>query len=109
MSGIPDYSADKSVQKRTMAVRFGIKGAARMAMMFTILAAATVCSYSIMGILPQAFNGILFAVIPHAILLVFMINKYIQNPSPSNRIDGLMIASLTYLIWFGAVPLFNLS
>ena len=108
LSGIPDYDADKAVSKKTLAVRFGKKGAARFAILFTLLSVLSVILFAILGILPSAFNGILFAVIPHAILNTVLLTEYLRNPSPSPRIDSLMIASLTYIIWYGVIPLVNL-
>lgn len=108
MSGIPDYDADKAASKNTLAVKFGKKGAAALALSFTLLAAITVIFFKLFNIIPKANNYLLYAVIPHATLLTILIYKYIKNPSPSSRIDTLMVASLTYLIWLGLIPLINL-
>lgn len=108
MSGIPDYNADKAASKKTLAVRFGKKGAAALAISFTVLAAITIIILKLFNILPEAFGNLMYPVIAHAALLTTLIYRYIKNPSPSSRIDTLMIASLTYLIWFGLIPLINL-
>jgi 1,4-dihydroxy-2-naphthoate octaprenyltransferase len=109
LAGVPDRDADSAVSKRTMAVRFGKRGAARLAIFFTILAAATVTIFNISGIFPDAFRGILIPVIPHAILLVYLLSKYINKNDPPDRIDGLLVAALTYIFWFGVIPLINLA
>jgi 1,4-dihydroxy-2-naphthoate octaprenyltransferase len=108
MSGIPDYDADKAASKETLAVRFGKKGAAALAIGFTLLTAITVIIFKLYNIIPKATGNLIYAVIPHATFLIILIYKYIKNPSPSFRIDTLMIASLTYLIWLGLIPLINL-
>lgn len=108
LSGIPDYSADRAASKRTLAVRFGKRGAALLAILFTVLSAATIISFAIFNILPEAFKGLLFGVLPHAVLLIFFLFRYINNPDPPARIDSLMIVSLTYLMWFAVIPLINL-
>ena len=108
MSGIPDYDADKAASKETLAVRFGKKGAAAIAIGSTLLAAITVIIFKLYNIIPTATGNLVYAVIPHAALLIILIYRYIKNPSPSFRIDSLMIASLTYLIWLGLIPLINL-
>jgi putative NADPH-quinone reductase/1,4-dihydroxy-2-naphthoate octaprenyltransferase len=108
MSGIPDYDADKAASKETLAVKFGKKGAAALAIGFTLLTAITVIIFKLYNIIPKATGNLVYAVIPHAALLITLVYKYIKNPSPSFRIDSLMIASLTYLIWLGLIPLINL-
>ncbi len=108
LAGVPDRDADQSVSKRTLAVRFGKKGAARIAMFFTIMAAISVGIYQVMGILPEAFNGILFFVLPHALLLCILITQYVKKENPPQRIDGLLVAALSFIFWFGVIPLINL-
>ncbi len=108
MSGIPDYDADKAVSKKTLAVRFGKKGAAIIAIGFTILAAIAAVIFKWYNIVPGAYGNMIYIVVPHAILLIMLIYRYIKNPTPSHRIDSLMVASLTYLIWFGIIPLIKL-
>jgi 4-hydroxybenzoate polyprenyltransferase len=108
MSGIPDYNADKAASKGTLAVRVGKKGAAVLAIAFTILAAITAISFHLFNIIPGAYDYMIYAVLPHAVFLVWLIIRYLKNPSPSSRIDYLMIASLTYLIWFALIPLIKL-
>jgi 1,4-dihydroxy-2-naphthoate octaprenyltransferase len=108
MSGIPDYNADKAASKGTLAVRVGKKGAAVLAIAFTILAAITAISFHLFNIIPGAYDYMIYAVLPHAVFLVWLIIRYLKSPSPSSRIDYLMIASLTYLIWFALIPLIKL-
>jgi 1,4-dihydroxy-2-naphthoate octaprenyltransferase len=108
LSGIPDYHADKAVSKRTLAVRLGKKGAAVLAIGFTILAAIAAVTFHLFNILPGAYGNMIYAVVPHAAFLFWLLTRYIKNSSPSSRIDYLMIASLTYLIWFALIPLIKL-
>lgn len=108
LAGIPDHEADKQAEKKTLAVRFGKKNAAILALVFTGLSALTVILFAIFNSYPEIFNGILCFVVPHAIWLIILLNRYIQNPLPSKRIDSLIIVALTYLIWFGLIPLINL-
>ncbi|HKZ65375.1 MAG TPA: NAD(P)H-dependent oxidoreductase [Chitinophagaceae bacterium] len=108
LSGIPDFDADKAASKKTLAVRVGKKGAARLAISFTILSAVSIIVFILLDILPGTFNGILYGVIPHAGFLSFLLFRYIKDRNPCVRIDSLMIASLTYLMWFAVIPLINL-
>lgn len=109
LAGVPDYDADKLANKKTIAVRFGKKTAFRLALFFVCLSSFTLISFSFFDIYPLAFNGILYFVIPHAILVSVLLKGYISNPSGAKRIDSLMIVTLLYLVWFGLIPLINLT
>lgn len=109
LSGIPDHEADKAASKQTLAVKLGKKGAAYAALVFTSISALVILLFELLHILPGTFHGILFGVLPHAVLLGWMLLSYIKNENPPARIDGLMIAALTYLMWFAVVPLINLK
>jgi 1,4-dihydroxy-2-naphthoate polyprenyltransferase len=37
------------------------------------------------------------------------LSKRIASGKPPGRIDGLMVASLTYVLWFGLFPVFRLA
>jgi hypothetical protein len=62
-----------------------------------------------MDLAEGAFAGIAYVVIPHATLLAWLLHKRIESGKPPGRIDGLMAASLTYVLWFGLFPLFRLA
>ena len=109
LSGIPDYAADKEVAKKTLAVRFGIKTAASLAIFFSTISAITAITFKELNVVHGAFGNLIYAVIPHAVLLIVLISRYLKTVSPKPRIDTIMIASLTYLIWFALIPLIKLS
>ena len=108
LSGIPDLDADKAASKRTLAVRMGTKGAVRLSITFTLLSALVLALFAVMNVQPAAFNGILFGVLPHALILSYMLLRYSKKEKPPARIDGLMMVSLSYLMWFAIIPLLNL-
>jgi 1,4-dihydroxy-2-naphthoate octaprenyltransferase len=108
IAGIPDYNADKQAGKGTLAVRLGKKNAAAIAMVSVALSITAVILFQLTGIMPGVFNNIIYGVLPHAALLIFYLWKYIKNPGPANRVDGLLIIALTYLMWFAVVPFLNL-
>lgn len=109
LSGIPDLEADAAAGKRTLAVRLGQRGALMLAITFTLLAAGAGLISQITNLAGGAFEGIAYAVIPHAALLSWLLYKRIESGTPPGRIDGLMTASLTYVLWFGLFPLFRLA
>jgi 1,4-dihydroxy-2-naphthoate octaprenyltransferase len=109
LAGIPDYEADKAVSKITIAVKLGKKWAAMLAIFFTILSAVAGIAWQQWNIAQGAFGNIIYGVIPHAALLIVLLYRYIKHPSPHPRIDLLMVASLTYVLWFGIIPLLRLA
>jgi putative NADPH-quinone reductase/1,4-dihydroxy-2-naphthoate octaprenyltransferase len=108
LSGIPDLDADAAAGKRTLAVRLGQRGALRLCLVFTVLAAGAALMAQRMNLAEGAFAGIAYVVIPHATWLVWLLLKRAESDKPPGRIDGLMAASLTYVLWFGLFPLLRL-
>jgi 1,4-dihydroxy-2-naphthoate polyprenyltransferase len=108
LAGIPDYEADKSSGKGTLAVRLGIRNAARLAIFFSIAAALMVIFLKNSLLLTGAYGNLIYIVIPHSILLVYLLVQFLKKENQPRRIDGLLIASLTYLVWFALLPMIKL-
>jgi 1,4-dihydroxy-2-naphthoate octaprenyltransferase len=108
LAGVPDHDADKAVGKKTLAVRLGIKTAVRWALFFTVVSALTALLWYWLDVVPGAYGWAVFAVVPHAVFLCVSLFRYQQQESPAPLINGLMINSLTYVIWFGIIPFFQL-
>jgi len=108
LAGIPDYDADSSAYKKTIAVRLGARGAVQLAIAFTIVSAISVIVFALSNILPRVFGGILYFVIPHAGLLIYLLARQLNKTNIHGRIDALIAAALSYLLWFAIVPLVNL-
>lgn len=106
LSGLPDYEADAAAGKTTLAVKLGREGAVRLSMALTVAAAGVALVQHLAW--PAAFAGIAWIVLPHAALLTWRLGRYLRRGAPSGRIDGLMVNALTYVLWFGLVPLVNL-
>ena len=109
LAGIPDYDADRAASKRTLPVRLGKKSAAVLALVFVWLAAAIVILLKAFQPALSLFIGMLYFVVPHAFVLSYFLNRYIKDHNPAKRIDVLILISLVYIIWFGIIPLINLS
>ncbi len=109
LSGIPDREADKTVGKRTLAVRLGAPGALMVAIFCTVLAAVVASAWQFMGLADGAFAGIALVVVPHGALLTWLLLRQLRSDSAPGRIDGLMVASLGYVLWFGLIPAFRLA
>jgi 1,4-dihydroxy-2-naphthoate polyprenyltransferase len=109
LSGIPDLEADAAAGKRTLAVRLGQRSALWLATALTALAAAAAASWDLLGLASGAYAGISYLAVPHALWLAWLLYRRIESAAPPGRIDGLMAASLTYILWFGLVPVVRLA
>ena len=109
LAGILDYEADKIASKKTLAVRLGRKGAAKLAAAFTVLAAILLVLWKELEVVQGAYGNVIYGAVLHAILLLVLLYKYHKKPEPQARIDLLMVASLTYLLWFVLIPLLRFS
>jgi 1,4-dihydroxy-2-naphthoate octaprenyltransferase len=108
LSALPDHEADAAVSKWTWAVLLGRRGAAWAALGFT--AAAAICGVAwrwreLYGGLSGTATGLAVA---HGLLLAGAILRYLHLGAPCERINGMMILALTYLLWFGLIPLAHL-
>lgn len=105
LAGIPDREADKSAGKKTLAVRLGHKGAAKLAAVFTLAAAVVLVLWKEQVVVPGAYGRAIYGAVIHAVLLLALLRKYLKRSEPPARIDVLMITALTYLLWFVLIPL----
>lgn len=102
LSGIPDYNADKRAMKRTLSVILGPKPAAIWSMGSMVLAAISALILSCFNII--GFQ-IMFFVAPHALILGIALFKLIKTGNYNKRINGIMQLALSYILWFGVIPL----
>lgn len=109
LAGVPDLHADALASKRTLAVRFGLKNALRIALFFVLLSAAAALAWQVWGLAGGAYSGIAWLVVPHAAVLTWLLARHIRIDRAAGRIDGLMVASLLYVVWFALVPFLNLA
>jgi 4-hydroxybenzoate polyprenyltransferase len=109
LAGIPDLEADALAEKRTLAVRFGFRNALRIALFFVLLSATAAWAWDVWALGAGAYNGVAWLVLPHAAFLAWLLYRHIRVDEAPGRIDGLMVAALSYVLWFGLVPLLNLA
>jgi 1,4-dihydroxy-2-naphthoate octaprenyltransferase len=109
LSGIPDYEADHAAGKRSLAVVVGPRAAIRIAQAVTVLAALTALLWQYRGVAQSSFGGIAVVVVPHALLLTWLLERHLRKAQPAGRIDALMALALLYIVWFVAVPLYHLT
>jgi putative NADPH-quinone reductase/1,4-dihydroxy-2-naphthoate octaprenyltransferase len=109
LAGVPDYEADREAGKRTLSVRMGKKGAGWAAFCFTLCAMVSVVFLSLSGPVQEPVRWLIIPALLHGIWLAYRLQKFARDEKPAHRIDGLMVLSLSYILWFGLLPLICLS
>lgn len=97
LAGFPDLEADAASGKQTLAVRFGRRAAAAMAMGATFLAAMLHA-----GLVSSPWWFFL-ALLVHAGSLMLLLAARIRQPG-SGRMNGLLALALSYMLWFVWTP-----
>lgn len=108
LAGVPDLEADRAAGKETIAVRFGVDRARTLAASAALLAALLAVLWQLLGVVPEAYGPVITLSVPHALGLVWLLYDRLDPEAAPCRIDGLMAASLGYVLWFGVVPLVGL-
>jgi 4-hydroxybenzoate polyprenyltransferase len=109
LSGLPDAEADRLAGKQTLVVKLGRVWAVRLAMACTALAATLAVVWHEWGLVESAYGDAIYIVVPHAVLLLGMLRQYLRASAPPGRMDGLMLVSLSYILWFGLIALLRLA
>jgi 4-hydroxybenzoate polyprenyltransferase len=108
LAGVPDRDADRAIGKGTLAVRLGVRGAVVLAGGFAVLAPASALLLIWTTPIGGLLAGIEYLAPLHAVLLLILLARKAPRADELARIDGLMVASLTYMLWFVVVPLRHL-
>jgi 1,4-dihydroxy-2-naphthoate polyprenyltransferase len=107
LSGIPDRLADEAAGKVTLAVRFGRSGALGIALGATVVCLlvtfVTALTIGTPVPMPLLAAGPLF----HGAVLSWSLMRALRRPAPLQRprLDGLMVLSLSFILWFVILPL----
>lgn len=108
LAGVPDCEADRTAGKKTIAVRFGVGRAATVAGVTALLAALIAALWHLLDVVPDAYGPLVYLGVPHALGLVWLLSTSLDADAAPYRIDKLMIVSLSFVLWFGVVPLIYL-
>jgi 1,4-dihydroxy-2-naphthoate octaprenyltransferase len=108
LSGVPDYDADAASGKNTLVVKLGIRRTLIAATLLPILTIAAVIAVRQLDNLADAYGYWIYLAVPHAAWLIWQLLKYLRHERVSERIDGLMVLALTFILWFGVIPLIRL-
>ncbi|GHA87431.1 NAD(P)H-dependent oxidoreductase [Modicisalibacter luteus] len=110
LSGVPDRAADAIAGKHTLPERFGNTVALALAAASVGIASVLALVFDRTGMAAGAFGGLSYFVLPHAALCLALIWVAFQRGADClRRIDGLMFVTLNYMVWFVAVPFYNLA
>ncbi|WP_394740638.1 NAD(P)H-dependent oxidoreductase [Natronococcus roseus] len=107
LAGVPDVDADRLAGKRTVAARFGVDGAAAVAATTAVLAALTGALWQLLDLVP-GYSPAIYLGLVHTAAIVWLLRNRLEPDAGAQRIDLLMMASLSYITWFGVVPLVGL-
>jgi 1,4-dihydroxy-2-naphthoate octaprenyltransferase len=104
LAAIPDRVADSAVFKHTFAVIFGPERTTRAAALCVVL--AVLSAAAIMPLYLSAWGLVLMLVcIPHGLMLIKAILNLQRRALFDCRIDRVMQLALSYIVWFGLIPL----
>ena len=78
-------------------------------MIFTFLASALAVVLHLESSVNTVFGNWVNLAVIHGMLLIAVLYKYMRRYQQPTRIDGLMVSSLSFTVWFGVMPLINLS
>lgn len=105
LAALPDYGADIAASKRTFAVIFGPRKATLAAMFCVLMATLSAGALLLFKILPTSGVVLMMVCIPHALILLKVMVKVVRQHLFDCRIDRVMQMALSYIIWFGFIPL----
>lgn len=108
LSNVPDRLADASVGKRTIAVRLGQRRAIDVALAATLTAAVSAVVWAFVpGAVGDAYRAVPWGAVPHGLVLAWLLAESRRESDVPRRMTTLMLASLTYVLWFIVPPLFG--
>lgn len=105
LAGIPDRDADQIASKRTIAVKFGIRSSAAVAVTASVLSACTATLLMWLGAYPIASPAFLVGVWLHCFLCVRAIELHAYE---CTRIDSVLATALSFILWFCVPQLISL-
>lgn len=107
LSGIPDRIADEAAGKRTLAVRLGRNGALGIALGATVVTMLVTCASALTVASPVPLPLLAAGPLLHGAILSWAVFRALRQPEHLRRprLDGLMVLSLSFILWFVILPL----
>ncbi len=107
LSGLPDARADRLAGKKTLAVRMGPAGAVKLSAVFVTLAAVSWALLFYFDVLNRWAVVTVPIVFFHAAVLLPVLSRLARSKDFNRRIDNIMLLTLSYIAWFGLIPLLS--
>jgi putative NADPH-quinone reductase/1,4-dihydroxy-2-naphthoate octaprenyltransferase len=107
LAGFPDLEADRQAGKRTLATRLGHRGTLLLAIIPALAAPVAVLLVKDAPALGGSLDGVLPWAALHALLLTVLLWR--GRRTGGGRVDLLLVAALTYIMWFVVIPLLHMS
>lgn len=108
LAGIPDRPADQAVRKQTLAVILGPRRALMIAIWSAGMAYLSTLLLGYLKVITISISFLTVLVLPHGAILVYYLFRLMKTHDYDKRINREMGLSLSYIIWFGLIPLFSL-
>lgn len=105
LAGIPDCSADRVGLKRTISVILGPRRAAILSIVFTAAAALSAVFLWYYNFINGYAAAALLLTFFHAAALWLNVYRLIKSNDFDRRINSTMQIALSYILWFGIIPL----
>ena len=107
LAGIPDRLADQQTSKNSFAVLCGPRNAGILAACFIVASWAAWAALWQRGTIRHA-GGAMAILLAHGLIFLWALSRFIRSENYDRRIDGLMALALSYITWFGLIPLLTL-
>ena len=107
LAGLPDRKTDAEAGKRTLAVRWGPRATVALSLCALLVSIPALAGLWALGILRAVPPPLLLAVGLHAVLLTVLLARYLREGAHDGRIDTILMVSLGYIAWPGALPLID--
>lgn len=107
VAGFPDMEADRIAGKRTLATWFGHHGTLLAAIVPALCAPAALLWVKDHPALRGSLDSVLPGATLHALLLAGLLWR--ERQKRSGRVDILLLAALTYILWFVVIPLMQMT
>ncbi len=108
LSGVPDFQADRAVQKKTLAVIFGQRKAIILSIINISIAALAWIGLFSFKILKGWSSISIFFVLVHASLLLTVLLKLIRSDLFDRNINRVMTLAQSYKLWYSLNPFLSL-
>lgn len=106
LAGVPDAEADRVTGKRTAAVLLGVKRTCALAAGFVLASAALPALFALNGV--HELAPVAWVAPLHGLLVLSMLRSRWARLDRPQRIDRLLLAALSYILWFALLPLARL-